>query len=102
MSEVCGGIVWELMKKIKKSSGLSQKMDHVIDLIEGNQESLHQLETISRQLNVLDSMFVKIDQIAGDTKSYREQQELNSNTLTEHTERIENVERHLGMKPILQ
>lgn len=89
-------------KSGKKSEDLSKKMDHVIDLIEGNRESLTQLETISRQLNVLDSMFVKIDQIAGNTQGYRDQQELNSHTLSEHGERLEKIEKHLGFEPLLQ
>lgn len=41
----------------------------------------------------LDKIYTLVDGFAGEVKTYREQQELNSKTLSEHSDRLEKLER---------
>ncbi|OGG08881.1 hypothetical protein A2154_04120 [Candidatus Gottesmanbacteria bacterium RBG_16_43_7] len=81
-------------------SDLSKKIDHVTDLIETNQESLNQLESIQRQLNTLDKILISVDKIAGEVTTYRGQQELNSQKLINHGDRIEKLEKFTKIPPV--
>jgi len=40
----------------------------------------------------LDKLYTIVDGFAGEVKTYREQQELNSKTLSDHTDRLEKLE----------
>lgn len=53
------------------------------------------LDQVPKRLDLLDKMFTSIDKLVGEIKGYREQQELNSDKLIKHDDRIETIEQHL-------
>ena len=66
-------------------------------IIRENEQNLKDLGGLKGRLDLLDKIYVKIDKIAGEVTTYREQQELNSAKLANHDARIEKVEKHLHL-----
>lgn len=48
----------------------------------------------------LDKIYTLVDGFAGEVKTYREQQELNSHKLSNHDDRIEKLEKHTKLIPL--
>jgi hypothetical protein len=83
-----------------KVDSLSNRMDEMADaarIIRENEQNLKDLGGLKGRLDLLDKIYVKIDKIAGEVTSYREQQELNSDKLIKHDDRIGKVEKHLHL-----
>lgn len=83
-----------------KIDNLSRRMDEMADaarIIRENEQNLKDLGGLKSRLDVVDKIFVTVDKIAGEVTSYRGQQELNSNKLSNHEDRIEKVEKRLHL-----
>ncbi len=88
-----------LSKKVDTISGRMDQVNDAARIIQENEQNLKDLGGLKHRLVVLDDIFVKVDKIAGEVTTYREQQELNSKTLSDHDDRIERVEKHLNFQP---
>ncbi len=89
------------MGMIKKANldTIGQHVDSILDaarIIKENEQNLKDLGNLKNRLDLLDKIYEKVDKIAGEVTTYREQQELNSGKLAGHDERIEKVEKHLN------
>lgn len=85
------------MKKTISQTIEVEQINNAARIIGENEQNLKDLGTLKSRLDLLDKIYVKIDKIAGEVTSYREQQELNSARLTDHGDRIEKVEKHLHL-----
>jgi len=66
------------------------------------------LDQVPKRLDLLDKILTSVDNLIGEVKGYREEQELNANKLTDHDEqlekqdtRIDKIEKHLHIIPNL-
>lgn len=75
----------ELLRDEMKRTGL----DNVAGLLD---KILEQLDIHEKKLDKINTLYELVDQIAGDIKNYREEQELNSNKLSEHNDQLEKHE----------
>lgn len=99
MKKTTAQIVRDELKRIRLD-GVAQKIDQIDDaarIIKENEQNLKDLGGLKSRLDVLDKIFVTVDKIAGEVTTYRGQQELNSNKLSNHEDRIEKVEKHLHL-----
>lgn len=87
----------DLSKQVKSISSRMDSMNNAAKIIEENEQNLKDLGGLKHRLDILDDIFTKVDKIAGEVTTYREQQELNSKTLSDHDDRIERVEKHLNL-----
>ena len=87
----------DVSAKIDRNQKALDQIDDVARILRENEQNLKDLGTLKSRLDLLDNIYVKIDKIAGDVSSYRQQQELNSEKLADHDERIEKVEKHLHL-----
>jgi HD superfamily phosphodiesterase len=53
------------------------------------------LDQVPKRLDLLDRILTSVDKLVEEIKGYREQQELNSDKLSRHDDRIEKIEKHL-------
>lgn len=104
MKKSTAQIVRDELKKAKliglaaKVDNLSDRMDGMADaakVIRENEQNLKDLGGLKGWLDLLDKVYEKVDKIAGEVTSYREQQELNYGKLADHDDRIEKIEKHL-------
>jgi hypothetical protein len=89
-------------------TSLSRKIDNVTRILVENEDNLKELGTLKTRLDTLDKIMVSVDKIAGDILSYQQEQALNSNSLSEHTDtlekhetRIDTLEKHVRISPAL-
>lgn len=90
--------------RIEKNDNPTKQMDDISDaarIIRENEQNLKDLGGLKNRLDLLDKIMTKVDKIAGEVTAYREQQELNSEKLTDHDDRIEKVEQHLNLPATL-
>jgi hypothetical protein len=87
----------DVSAKIDRNQKALDQIDNVARILRENEQNLKDLGTLQNRLDLLDKIYVKIDKIAGDVTSYREQQELNSAKLADHDDRIEKVEKHINL-----
>lgn len=86
-----------LSQKIDRNQKALDQIDDVARILRENEQNLKDLGTLKSRLDLLDKIYVKIDKIAGEVTTYREEQELNSAKLANHDDRIGKVEKHLHL-----
>ncbi len=85
-----------LSQKIDKNQKALGQLGDVGRILRENEQNLKDLGGLKNKLDTLDKIFVTVDKLAGEVTTYRGQQELNSNTLSKHNDRIEKIEKHLN------
>ena len=86
-----------LSQKIDRNQKTLDQIDDVARILQENEQNLKDLGGLKHRLDILDEIFEKVDTIAGEVTTYREQQELNSAKLAHHDDRIEKIEKHLNL-----
>ncbi len=87
-----------LSKKVDEISGKMDRVNDAARIIQENEQNLRDLGGLKHKLDVLDSIYEKVDKIAGEITTYRGQQEMNSTKLTDHGDRIDKIEKHLHLQ----
>ncbi len=90
----------ELIGLPSKVDKLATKMDEMADaakIIRENEQNLKDLGGLKHRLDTLDKIMVTVDKIAGGIQTYQQEQTLNSNKLSKHSDRLEIIEKHLNI-----
>ncbi|MBI5613298.1 hypothetical protein HY947_00040 [Candidatus Gottesmanbacteria bacterium] len=87
----------DISKKIDRNQKSLDQIDNLTRILNENEQNLKDLGGLKERLDLLDKIYVKIDKIAGDVMTYRNQQELNSAEISKHNDRIETLEKHAGI-----
>lgn len=66
-----------------------------------NEQSVTNIGGLQHYFDTIDKIEIILDKLAGEVTTYRGQQELNSNTLSKHNDRIETIEKHLNFPATL-
>lgn len=77
-----------------KNTQRALNADDVRDILDDKLRKT-ELDQVPKRLDLLDRILTSVDKLVGEIKGYREQQELNSDTLIRHNDRIEKIEKHL-------
>lgn len=85
-----------LSQKIDKNQKALDQLDDVGRILRENEQNFKDLGGLKNRLDVLDKIFVTVDKLAGEVTTYRGEQTLNSTTLSNHSDRIEKIEKHLN------
>jgi len=65
------------------------------------EQNVKNINGLQHYFDTIDKIFAIVNKLAGEVTTYRGQQELNSNTLSKHDDRIETIEKHLNISPSL-
>lgn len=99
----------EIMKaKLAKHKNLDDVKKNVSTIRQDTQELKNDMYNVKQNVgeikeqnkkldSKLDKLYVLVDGFAGEVKTYREQQELVGNKLSNHNDRIEKLEKHTGL-----
>lgn len=87
----------DISAKIDRNQKALDELEGVGRILRDNEHNLKELGNLKNRLDTLDKILVHVDKIAGDSQSYRQEQELNSKKLSNHGDRLEKVEKHLNI-----
>lgn len=90
----------DVSNKIDRNQNALDQIDDVARILRENEQNLKDLGGLKHRLDTLDKIFVTVDKMAGDMQSYRQEQELNANQLSNHEDRLETVEKHLKISAV--
>lgn len=89
-----------LSAKIDRNQKAIDQIDDVARILRNNEQNLKDLGGLKHRLSTLDKIMISVDNIAGDVQKYQQEQTLNSNTLSKHSDRLDRVEKHLHLTPL--
>lgn len=85
---------------ISKNQNALDQLEDVGRIIRENEENLKNLGTLQHRLDTLDKIMISVDKIAGEIQTYRQEQTIGSNSLSNHEDRLETIEKHLNLPAI--
>lgn len=86
-----------LSKKIDTNQKALDQIEDVTKILRENEQNLKDLGGLKNRLDTLDKIMVTVDKIAGSIQTYQTEQALNSNSISNLTDRMEKVETHLNL-----
>lgn len=90
----------DISAKIDRNQKALDQIDDVARILRENEQNLKDLGGLKHRLDTLDKIMVTVDKIAGGMQKYEQEQTLNSNKLSEHSDRLDRIEKHLHIPPI--